>query len=160
MKNLSLLFTIFFASLMVLNAQDQNTEKDVELIKEVIQKAYVDGLCNNADEEAVNEGFHPGFALISSGQNGTLYKTPMYNWITYAQQGKEKGNKYSFQNELTTVKYQFVDVTGNAAVAKIDFYEGDVLKFVDYLSLLKFDDKWKIVSKTYYAIPQDEEKSE
>ena len=128
------------------------------LIKEVIQNAYVDGLCNNTDEVAVDNGFHPGFVLLSPGQNGTLHKTPMYNWIQYAKMGKEKGNKYSFQNEHTTIKYKFVDVTGNVAVAKIDFYEGEVLKFVDYLSLYKFDDTWKIVSKIYHAIPQEGEK--
>jgi Putative lumazine-binding len=44
---------------------------------------------------------------------------------------------------------------GTAATAKIEFYEGDELHFIDYLSLLKFDDGWKIVSKIAYAIPKE-----
>jgi hypothetical protein len=47
-----------------------------------------------------------------------------------------------------------VDVTGNVAISKIEFYEGGKKKFIDYLSLIKFEDGWKIVSKIFYAIPQ------
>jgi hypothetical protein len=75
------------------------------------------------------------------GRRNTMWKHPIYNWIESAKEGI-KEHKYSFQDEFTTIKYQFVDVTGNAAVAKIDFYEGDAKKFVDYLSLLKFEDGW------------------
>ena len=41
-----------------------------------------------------------------------------------------------------------VDVTGNAAVAKIvlDYPSG---RFTDYMSLLKVDGEWKIVNKTF-----------
>jgi hypothetical protein len=139
-------------------AQEQDILKEKELIKEVIQSAYVDGLCNNADEEAVYKGFHPGFYLLGIGPVNTIVQLPIYNWIEYAKKGKRSGLKYSFQNELTTIKFQFIDVSGTAAVAKIDFFEGDKLKFNDYLSLLKFKDGWKIVCKTYYAIPEESKK--
>ncbi len=71
-----------------------------------------------------------------------------------AKEGKAKGNKYSFQNELTTVKFLFIDVSGNAAVAKIEFLEGESLNYIDYLFLIKFDDGWKIVSKIAHPVPK------
>jgi hypothetical protein len=43
-----------------------------------------------------------------------------------------------------------VDVTGNAAVAKVVLDYPNV-KFTDYMSLLKIDGEWKIVNKTFYA---------
>jgi len=43
-----------------------------------------------------------------------------------------------------------VDVTGNAAMAKFEFYVGDKLTFVDYQFLYRFGDQWKIVSKIYF----------
>ena len=137
--------------------QEQDILKDKELIKQVIQKAYVDGLCNNADVTAINRGFHPGFNLLGVGKGNIMWKYPIYSWVERAIDGKNK-HKYSFQDEFTTIKFQFVDVTGNAAVAKIDFYEGDKKKFVDYLSLLKFEDGWKIVTKTFYALPKKKNK--
>ena len=62
MKKTILLSIVILLSFSALLAQDEQT-KEKELIKQVIQNAYVDGLCNNADEEAVEKGFHPGFEL-------------------------------------------------------------------------------------------------
>ncbi|MCB2201144.1 nuclear transport factor 2 family protein [bacterium] len=155
MKNTILVFVITLLSFSSLLAQDEQA-KEKEQIKQVIQTAYVDGLCNNADEEAINKGFHPGFELMSAGKGNTMWKLPIYNWIDIAKEGKEKGNKYSFQNELTTVKFLFVDIAGNVAVAKIEFYEGEDLNYVDYLSLIKFKEGWKLVSKIAHRVEKDD----
>lgn len=155
MKKVIFLSICLFAFGLTLLAQDQKAKEETELIKEVIQSAYVDGLCNNADVEAIKNGFHPEFTLLSIRRDNVLGKTRIDDWTEYAKKGEERGLKYSFQNELTSIKYQFIDVSGTAAVAKIDFYEGGVLKFVDYISLLKFEDGWKIVSKSYFALPKD-----
>jgi len=154
MKKWNLVIFCLLISVLFANAREQDTNAEKELIKKVIQSAYVDGLCNNADRVAVEKGFHPGFLLMGVGQGNSMWKHPIYNWIESAEAGKAKGNKYAFQNEFTTVKYQFIDVSGNAAVAKIDFYEGEVHKFVDYISLLKFKDGWKIISKTFHKLPE------
>lgn len=155
MKKTILLSMVILLSFSALLAQDEQT-KEKELIKQVIQNAYVDGLCNNADEEAIKNGFHPGFELLSAGKGNSMWKLPIYNWIEIAKGGEAKGNKYSFQNEHTTVKYLFIDVTGNIAIAKIEFYEGENLNYIDYLSLMKFEDTWKIVSKIAHRIEKED----
>ena len=43
-----------------------------------------------------------------------------------------------------------IDITGNAAMAKINLKKNDVLIFTDYLLLYKFEEGWRIVSKTFY----------
>jgi hypothetical protein len=43
-----------------------------------------------------------------------------------------------------------VDVTGNAAVAKV-VLDYPSTRFTDYMSLLKVDGEWRIVNKTFYA---------
>ena len=153
MKKTILLSVIILLSFSASFAQDK---QEKELIKQVIQTAYVDGLCNNADEEAVNNGFHPGFELLSAGKGNAMWKFPIYNWIDIAKEGKEKGFKYSFQNEYTTVKYLFIDIAGNVAVAKIEFYEGKEMNYIDYLSLIKFEDGWRIVSKIAHRVEKVE----
>jgi len=155
MKKTILLALVSLLSFSALIAQDEQS-KEKELIKQVIQSAYVDGLCNNADEDAVNKGFHPGFNLLSAGKGNTMWKLPIYNWIEIAKEGKDKGNKYSFQNELTTIKFLFVDIAGNVAVAKIEFYEGEEMNYIDYLSLMKFEYGWKIVSKMAHRVEKEE----
>lgn len=118
----------------------------------MIQESYVDGLFNHLDESEIKKGFHPGFIFMNKGEGNRLWQYPLYNWLENAKEGKEKGFKYSFQNEFTTIKYQYIDVTGNIASAKIEFYEGGKLKFIDYLSLIKFDAEWKLVYKMAHAI--------
>lgn len=48
------------------------------------------------------------------------------------------------------MKFETLDLTGDQAVLKITDYVFGVW-FVDYLSMLKTEDGWKIVNKTYYA---------
>jgi hypothetical protein len=50
-------------------------------------------------------------------------------------------------------KIELVDITGNAAVAKI-VLDYPTVKFTDYMSLLKIDGEWKIINKTFYAEPK------
>lgn len=47
-------------------------------------------------------------------------------------------------------KIESLDISGNAAVAKI-VLDYPTVKFVDYMSLLKIDGEWKIVNKSFYA---------
>ena len=44
----------------------------------------------------------------------------------------------------------FVDVTGNAAVAKIELFKDSKHVYTGYLSLLKFGDGWLITDKVYF----------
>lgn len=40
-----------------------------------------------------------------------------------------------------------IDITGNAAIAKVELYQEGNKIFTDYLSLYKFKEGWRIVSK-------------
>lgn len=46
-----------------------------------------------------------------------------------------------------------IDITGNAAIAKI-VLDYPTVRFTDYMSLLKIGDEWKIVNKTFVAEPK------
>jgi hypothetical protein len=71
MKRFILVAICLLSVFSVSFAQD-DIQNEKESIKMVIQDAYVDGLCNNANEVAVNKGFHPGFNLIGAGKGNTM----------------------------------------------------------------------------------------
>jgi hypothetical protein len=50
-------------------------------------------------------------------------------------------------------KIESINVAGNAAVAKI-VLDYPSVKFVDYMTLLKIGSEWKIVNKSFYAVPK------
>lgn len=156
MKQVFSFFLLFLFILTPIFAQDVESEK--EAIKNVINESYADGLCNYGDLEAINKGFHPAFTLMGVGGNNQLWKHPIYNWAETSV--KNKKEKPTPPEKWVTLKFPFVDVSGNAAVAKVAFYEGERLAYYDYLSLYKFEEGWKIITKIFYALPKDEDEKE
>jgi hypothetical protein len=130
----------------------QDVKEDKEAIKKLILTAYVDGLQNNGDLDATREGFHPGFDLLVFRDN-IVTKFPIYNWLIYEERGQAKNPEPLTEDEITSCEFEFIDITGTAAVAKIHLSKGGKKIFTDYLSLYKFEEGWKIVGKIYYQIP-------
>ena len=128
-------------------------ESDKEAIKKLVLTAYVDGLQNKGDLNATKEGFYPGFDLLMF-RNNMVDKLPIYNWLQYAEMNKEKDPEPFTKDELTSCEFEFIDITGTAAVTKIHLSKGGKKIYTDYLSLYKFEEGWKIVSKIYYKIPE------
>ncbi|MGM0566255.1 MAG: nuclear transport factor 2 family protein [Bacteroidota bacterium] len=129
------------ATLIVSAQQEQE-----EAIKQTIQQAYVDGIQNRGSIEEIKAGFDPGFNLLGVDQNNELTKLPISRWIEMVKKAKAKGQA---PKPAITAEYPMVDITGNAAIAKVELYKGNNMLFTDYLSLYKFDDGWRIVSKIY-----------
>ena len=71
-------------------------------------------------------------------------KFPIYNWIYYREMGKAKNPDPLPEEELTSCDFEFIDITGTAAVAKIHLTKGGKKTYTDYLSLYKFTEGWKI----------------
>jgi hypothetical protein len=141
---LSILFFIF---LPVFLAAQVDSEKEV--IKKVIQTAYVDGLQNKGPIADIEKGFHPGFELLGN-KNNELTKFPIYSWILYHKKKLAENANPPTAEEVVTCKFPLIDITGNAAIVKIELYKGGNILFTDYLSLYKFDEGWQIVSKIYF----------
>ncbi|MFO7938689.1 MAG: nuclear transport factor 2 family protein [Bacteroidales bacterium] len=147
MKRVFLLLCMVSVSLTSVWAQSDDAEK--EAIKEVIQNSYVDGLQNNGDVDIIREGFHPGFNLLGVRQNA-LTKYPIYSWLESFQKRKFANPNPPTDEQKVTSKYLLIDITGNAAMAKIELWRNDVRLFTDYLQLYKFEEGWRIVSKIYH----------
>ncbi len=124
-------------------------DEDKEAIKKVIQTAYVDGLQNKGPVADVEQGFHPGFNLLGL-RNDDLTKWPIYSWIKYHENELKENPGPPKEDEVVTCKYPHIDITGTAAIAKIELYKGGQQIYTDYLSLYKFEEGWKIVSKIYF----------
>jgi len=144
--------TILMLSAGVLMAQTE----DQDAIKKVIQTSYVEGIQNEGDPEKIDAGFHPGFRLLGVGKGNEMWELPIYTWKERAVNEVAEGKKPRKAEEAVSVKFLDVDVTGNAAVVKLEFYVGEKLTFIDYISLYKFEADWKIVSKIFYRLPEEE----
>jgi hypothetical protein len=139
---LALLLAVVVAKALVFAEADM--EKDE--IKSLIEAAYINGAFNDLDTKTMRKGFHPVFK-IHGVQDGSLREYPIDDWIAAIEKRKAAPD---YKPEKWDHKFVLVDVTGVAAVAKIELFKGSEHVFTDYLSLLKFKDGWKITDKVYF----------
>ena len=128
-------------------------EAQKEEIIKVIDAAYVQGIHNATDIDNINKGFHPGFNLLGLDKRGnTVSKYPIYDWEANV---RKKVDAEQLPTVVTTAKYPLIDITGHAAVAKVELFREGKQIYTDYLFLYKFKEGWRIVSKVYYTIPEE-----
>jgi Putative lumazine-binding len=87
--------------------------------------------------------FHPDSKLFAV-REGKLWQLTSEEYITRAP-GKASADEAQRRRTVESV-----DVTGNAAVAKV-VLDYPTAKYTDYMSLLKVEGEWRIVNKTFYA---------
>ncbi len=151
------IYVIILAFVMSLPAGLQaGEEEEKEAIKEVITTAYINGLQNKGPVADIQAGFHPGFELLGV-RNNELTKWPIYSWVQYHENKLKEDPAPPAPEAMVSGKFPMIDVTGSTAVAKVELYKGGNLIFTDYLSLYKFDEGWRVVSKVYHRHEQKKE---
>lgn len=124
------------------------TEEDA--VKQVVNSAYVAGIHNGGPIEDIRKGFHPTFAMLRQADN-TVKPLPIEEWISSIE--KNRSTNTSTPKVKTEGKFVSVNVAGTAANVVLELYRGDKKIFTDNLLLYKFDEGWRIVSKTYFRHP-------
>lgn len=136
----ALVFIIFFT----LPSQVFSSEE--EAVKQIVQSAYVEGFQNLGGREMMEASFHPTFVMVLN-RGGMLTDLPLKRMIEIVEQ---RQNNPDYKHRTVTAKILDVDVTGNAAMVKLELYRDGQKLFTDYLGLYKFDEGWKIFNKLYH----------
>lgn len=123
-------------------------KKEVEA---VVLQSYIHGAFNELNPEAMQEGFHPDFAIFSA-KGEEIDKYPIQEWVAGV---KKRKNKEGFDpaNNQWEHRLPQIDITGGAATVKVELSRNGKHIFTDYLSLLKFESGWRIVAKVYHKHP-------
>ncbi|GAB5408564.1 MAG: hypothetical protein BalsKO_09290 [Balneolaceae bacterium] len=124
-------------------------QQEEEVIKEVIKTGYIHGAFNELNPEAMATTFHKDFAIFSPGRDGEIRRYPIASWIENTKSTKESDD-FNPEENVWDHEFSSVDVTGNSAAVKLELYHEGKHVYTDYLSLLKFEDGWKIVAKVYH----------
>jgi hypothetical protein len=141
----SFLTSALFLSLLTLGY----AQSEEDAIKQVVTSAYIDGIQNNGNVEDIRKGFHPTFTMLRLVEND-VKPYPIEEWITAIEKRKKENAPVPPRAEG---KFVTVDVTGNAAIVKLDLFRDGKKTFTDYLVLYKFTEGWRIVSKSYFRHP-------
>ena len=123
--------------------------KEKEVIKKVIEEAYIQGIHESQDEKKIKSGFHEDFAMLVM-TNNHLEKVSIDEWLSRIE--KMKNDDPELWASETHHTFELIDMANNAAVAKLDVHKGSIHFSTDYMLLYKFEEGWKIVSKVF-SIP-------
>lgn len=115
---------------------------DEAAVRGVIEK-YFAGMVTGSPE-TLAEAFDPEAFLIGRGR-GEPVRISFERWAPGMDEPFE--NPEAYVNRIASI-----DVNGDAAVAKTVLEWPDV-RYVDYLSLLKIDGRWRIVNKIWHQEP-------
>lgn len=138
MRRAFLLFATFI-SIAAVTAVAQTSDKEAVRIP---LENYIKGHATG-DGEYMRKAFHTEGNLIFVRDGN--YMTRSFAEYIKGFTGKPAEDE---ANRKRTI--EAVDVSGNAAVAKI-VLDYPTIRFVDYMSLLKINGEWKIVTKIFYA---------
>ena len=140
LKNLALLIALGVASTTGV-VGDERSE-----IEAVVRTAYIEGVHLERDAEKMRSGFHESFIMLIS-RDDQLSSLGRDDWIERIQGWKREEPSLDF---VASGEIVDIEVTGDAAVVKVEIHRDGEVVFTDYLSLYRFEDGWKIVAKTFF----------
>ncbi|HEX8492048.1 MAG TPA: nuclear transport factor 2 family protein [Pyrinomonadaceae bacterium] len=119
----------------------------------------------NQDEAGVRQAIEYYFQGHATG-NGEHFKKAFHSeaklfWIrdgqltqrTSAEFAAGASGKPAADEDKRKRSIESIDITGNAAIAKV-VLDYPQVRFTDYMSLLKINGEWKIVNKTFVSEPK------
>ena len=117
-------------------------------VQAVVQSAYVEGVHAKGDAALMRQGFHPDFRMLVL-RDGKMSAVTLEEWIGRLEaRNKENSNA---PKPVIKAEFPIVDITGNAAVVRVELSRDGKHTFTDYLLLYKLPDGWKIVSKIFQS---------
>ena len=128
--------------------QEVENMGDRDDIRQVIEMAYIEGIHAEQDDAKVKAGFHPEFRMLVRRDADLLTVDPE-SFLAKVKERRAVDPGF-FEQELA-YEIPMIDIEGATAVARIELSRGGVHLFTDFQLLYKFDDGWKIVSKTFHS---------
>jgi hypothetical protein len=137
-------------ALFILSAAQAASNDEKSAVQKVVEEAYVQGVHANPSAAAMRKGFHPDFIMFMLDA-GQVKKVTRDEWIGRLEAAQAKNG--SAPKAVIKHEFPLVEITGSAAIVKVEIHRDGKHIFSDYLSLYKFDDGWKIIGKIFYRHP-------
>lgn len=117
-------------------------EADTAAVTETV-RTYYDGMMAG-DEAKLGRAFHPRACIVGNEQ-GELYWATLDEFVAECKQGVAQAGTHEWRIEALSFE-------GDTALVRfVSQYAG--VWYSDDLSMLRIDDAWRIVHKTFYPHP-------
>ena len=143
---LRILLVLSSVLIPVVAVQTSGTSDDEKAIRHVLQHNYVEGMYVKRDPDLLRAGLAETF-VMQVYWDGKLRRSTISEWF---ERMKLNGKPSKHHTES---KIKVLDITGVAAVARVDLFRDSKHTFTDYFGLYKTEDGWKMVTKMFHAHP-------
>lgn len=133
----TILTTLLVFSLNLVSSQTGNGNSEIQQISETLM-LYIYGT-QNGKPEKLKKAFHPDFNLYTVTKEDSLRIRSGAKYISNVKEGK-KSNRIG---RIISIDYE-----NDAAIAKVEILVPG-RTYTDYFLLLKYENAWKIVHKSY-----------
>jgi hypothetical protein len=144
MKKFALLLVVTIATAVAVWIPSRAQERDEAGVRQAIEYYFQGHATGNGENH--RKAFHPEAKLFWI-REGKFTQRTSEEYIA-GSSGKPAADE-----SLRKRSIEMIDITGNAAVAKV-VLDYPQVRFTDYMSLLKIDGEWKIVNKTFVSEPK------
>ena len=144
MKKFALIFVVALTVAVAVWWPTRAQDKDEAGVRQAIEYYFQGHATGNGEHH--KKAFHPEAKLFWI-REGQFTQRTSAEYIA-GSSGKPAADEAQRKRSIT-----MIDITGNAAVAKV-VLDYPQVRFTDYMSLLKIDGEWKIVNKTFVAEPK------
>lgn len=125
-----------------------SVSSDEEEVRAAVE-GYFEGIMTY-DADLLRRVFHPDARIMTFLPTGdgprttrAYYNRTLASWLAFAE-GTPPSDTSQYSNRIVSV-----DIAGNAAMVKT-VLEWPEIRYVDYLSLLKMEDGWRIIAKIWH----------
>ena len=151
MKALAIAIVIQVASGVFLSPRSEaEIAKEREAIQNIVELYYIDVLYYGKEIDELKKGFHPDFNMYVLHEN-KVDKRSLQQWIDRLKAVRARRSVTTNSDEKNRYKHEFksIDVTGYTAIAKIEIFRDGKLEYTDYLTLYKFEEGWRVMTKFF-----------
>jgi len=117
-------------------------EAEIAAVTEVV-RAYYDGSMEG-DEAKLARAFHPRASIVGN-EHGELYWATVAEYVAECKNAVEQAGRYEWRIDGLSFE-------GDTALVRVGSQCAGVW-YSDDLSMLRIDDAWRIVHKTFYPHP-------
>jgi hypothetical protein len=126
----------------VRQVSQQTNDADIAAVTETV-RAYYDGMMAG-DEAKLGHAFHPRASIVGN-ERGALSWATLNEFVAECKQAVAHAGPHEWRIEALLFE-------GDTAMVRLGGQFAGVW-YTDDLSMLRMDDAWRIVHKTFYAHP-------
>ena len=144
MKSTKLSFSALFLCMVISQFCFAQETDEKTVIQNLITQSYIEPLYLGGDLNKIRENFHESFQMFVLYQ-GKFSVRSRDEWIEKI----EKVRQRNLPKKNYTWNFDMIDFEGQTAVVKLSLNQDGKLKFIDYLTLYKFEEGWKVLTKQF-----------